>query len=42
MGNKLGEYQNLKDITKYKSLVKQFVKEAVECDLQVKKDNSWD
>lgn len=42
MGNVLGRSQNLKDLTKYKSLVKQFVKEAVEYGLQVKKDNSWD
>jgi len=42
MGSKLGKSQNLKDLTKYKSLVKQFVKEAVEYGLQVKKDNSWD
>ena len=42
VGSKLGKSQNLKDLTKYKSLVKKFVKEAVEYGLQVKKDNSWD
>jgi len=41
-GNRLGRSQNLKDLTKYKTLVKQFVKEAVEFGMQVKKDNSWD
>jgi len=42
VGSKLGKSQNLKDLTKYKSLVKKFVKEAVEYGLQVKRDNSWD
>ncbi|MEK4439376.1 MULTISPECIES: YaaR family protein [Niallia] len=42
IGNRLGRSQNLKDLTKYKSLVKQFVKEAVEFGMKVKKDNSWD
>ncbi|MCM3363673.1 YaaR family protein [Niallia sp. Sow4_A1] len=42
IGNRLGRSQNLKDLTKYKSLVKQFVKEAVEYGMEVKKDNSWD
>lgn len=42
IGNRLGRSQNLKDLTKYKSLVKQFVKEAVEFGMEVKKDSSWD
>lgn len=37
IGNRLGRSQNLKDLTKYKSLVKQFVKEAVELGMKVKK-----
>lgn len=42
IGNRLGRSQNLKDLTKYKSLVKQFVKEAVEFGMKGKKYNARD
>jgi len=41
-GNRLSKSQNLRDLAKFKSLVKQFVKEAVNYGLQLKKDQSWD
>lgn len=41
-GNRLGRSQNLKDLNKFKSLVKQFVKEAVDYGIGLKKDKSWD
>lgn len=41
-GNRLSKSQNLRDLAKFKSLVKQFVKEAVDYGLQLKKDQSWD
>ncbi|WP_445492837.1 YaaR family protein [Niallia sp. 03133] len=41
-GNRLGRSQTIKDLTKFKSLVKQFVKEAVGYGLKLKKDESWD
>ncbi|KAB7663258.1 YaaR family protein [Bacillus sp. B1-b2] len=41
-GDILSRSQNLKDLNKYKSLVKQFVKEAVDYGLELKRDNSWD
>ncbi|PKG22454.1 YaaR family protein [Niallia nealsonii] len=41
-GNRLNKSQNLRDLAKFKSLVKQFVKEAVDYGLQLKKDQSWD
>lgn len=38
-GNRLGRSQNLKDLNKFKSLVKQFVKEAVDYGIGLKKIN---
>ncbi len=41
-GTRLGRSQNLKDLNKFKSLVKQFVKEAVDFGIGLKKEKSWD
>lgn len=38
-GTRLGRSQNLKDLNKFKSLVKQFVKEAVDFGIGLKKKN---
>ncbi|MFT8322607.1 MAG: YaaR family protein [Bacillus sp. (in: firmicutes)] len=40
-GKRLGRSQTLKELTKFKSLVKKFVKEAVGYGLELKKDQSW-
>lgn len=42
IGNRLAQSQNLKDLTKYKTMVKQFVREAVDFGLELKKGKAWD
>lgn len=42
IGTRLSKSQNLKDLTKYKSLVKQFMKETVDYGLELKQNKSWD
>lgn len=40
-GERLAKSRTFKDLSKYKSLVKQFVKEAVDFGMDLKQSNSW-
>ncbi len=40
-GDRLARSQNFKDLTKYKNLVKKFVKQAVDFGMDLKQSHSW-
>lgn len=40
-GERLGKSRNFQDLVKYKSLVKQLVKETVEAGMELKQSHSW-
>lgn len=40
-GERLGKSRNFQDLVKYKSLVKQLVKETVETGMELKQSHSW-
>ncbi|WP_018663621.1 YaaR family protein [Heyndrickxia acidiproducens] len=40
-GNKLARSRNFKDLSKYKTLVKQFIRQAVDYNMNMKQSQSW-